>query len=155
MKDDREESGFEETLELLREAHREPIPEAHYAAVRARVLTQLQVERRPWRRSVWAYGFALAAAILLLALWPKHSMPKHAVDRPPVITTAATQTVESTPVTTTAHGKLRPHVRRIHRRHPVLTAAAYQVIGPPSLQPLVVKLITNDPNIVIYWISGE
>jgi len=47
---DKEESGFEETLKLLREAHREAIPEAHFAAVRARVLSELAAGRRPWWR---------------------------------------------------------------------------------------------------------
>ena len=64
---------LEKTLEILREAHGEPIAEAHYAAVRARVLSELAVERRPWWRT-WAYGFvavAALAAMLLAAFWPK------------------------------------------------------------------------------------
>jgi hypothetical protein len=33
--------------------------------------------------------------------------------------------------------------------------SAYRVVGPAAPQPLVVKLVTNDPNVVIYWFSGE
>ena len=70
----REEQEFEQTVELLREAHREPIAEAHYAAVRARVLSQLAVERRPWRRWMWGYGVGLVAmAMLLTIFWPRHA----------------------------------------------------------------------------------
>ncbi len=65
---------IEETLAMLREAHEEPIAEAHYAAVRARVLAQLEMKRRPWWRGVWAYGFAgiAVAAGLVAGFWPTH-----------------------------------------------------------------------------------
>ena len=46
-----EDQDFQETLAMLREAHQEPIAEAHYTAVRARVMARLETERRPWR---WA-----------------------------------------------------------------------------------------------------
>ena len=48
-------------IELLREAHREPIAEAHYAAVRARVLAELRQERRPVWRWIWVGGLAAVA----------------------------------------------------------------------------------------------
>jgi hypothetical protein len=143
---------FDETLELLREAHREAIPEAHFAAVRARVLAELSAERRPWWRGIWAYGFAAAAlAAMLLAVlvgrtpWSArvpldpHLAPSHqprAILERPTGASAADQGV-------------RPTKTR-HRRH----TAAYRVVGPPDPRPLVVKLITDDPNIVIYWIAS-
>lgn len=57
-----EDQEFERTLELLREAHREPIAEAHYAAVRARVLAKLETRRRLWL-GVWVYGLVAAALV--------------------------------------------------------------------------------------------
>lgn len=146
-------SDFEKTLEMLREAHREPIPEAHFAAVRARVLAQIVAERRPWWRGVWAYGFAaaIAAAMLLAAVWPKTTVVK-----PAPVVVATTQLAK--PLTGGRVPDRGVHaVRAVHKRKrmPRISAAAYRVIGPPNPQPLVVKVVTNDPNVVIYWISGE
>jgi hypothetical protein len=153
----RDDQEFTETLELLREAHREAIPEAHFAAVRARVLAQLAAERRPWWRGIRAYGFAAAAvaAMLLAAFWPKHVVQRQTVGRmlPP-----ASRMVEQA-----GHAGPPPvlqpvAVRRIpgKRRRPPHNAASavYRVVGPPDPRPLVVKLITDDPNIVIYWIAN-
>ena len=65
----------DEAMDLLREAHREPIPEAHFAAVRARVLSQIAAERGVSRRRIWWYGFAVAAAAaLLLTFWPNRRL---------------------------------------------------------------------------------
>jgi len=152
-------SDFEETLEFLREAHREPIPDAHFAAVRARVLAELSAERRPWWRGIWAYGFAAAAlTAMLLAVFvgrtprsarvpldPHLAQPHkpHAILERPTGASAADQGFRPTNAGT------RPSRRR-HTAAP----AAYRVIGPPDPRPLVVKLITDDPNVVIYWIAS-
>jgi hypothetical protein len=133
-----------ETLELLREAHNEPISEADYAAVRARVLSKIAEERRH-DRWVWAYGFAAAALMVWLAAgwWPP---PAGAPRSLPKITPGAF----------TAAGPVNPPSGKRTPRHRHRPArASYQVVGPPVLQPLVVKLVTSDPDIVIYWISGE
>jgi hypothetical protein len=160
----REDQEFKETLELLREAHREPILEAHFAAVRARVLAQLAAQRRPWWQGIRAYGFAAAAvaAILVAAFivgrapWsarvPLHQ-PFARAERP-TGASAADQGVRPTNDVGAGHARPAP-VAHIRRRHSVGAVAAYRAIGPPNPQPLVVKLVTNDPNVVIYWISGE
>lgn len=155
-------SDFEKTLEILREAHREAIPEAHYAAVRARVLAQLGTERRPWWRGIWAHGFASAAvvAMLLAAFWPKHGVeprPGVAVAARPLPDGRGSDVgVPSGGVhIRAARVSKRSAAVRIHRVHSA-APAPYPVIGPPTPKPpLVVKLVTNDPNVVIYWISGE
>jgi hypothetical protein len=156
MNRDREEDGFEETLELLREAHREAIPEAHFAAVRARVLSQLTAERRPWRRGIWACGFAatVAAAILLAAFVGR--TPRSArVPLDPLLARLNQPRAERPTGASAADQGVRPtlnatHIRRRHTQLP-----PYHVVGPPAPQHLVVKLVTNDPNVVIYWITGE
>ncbi|MGA3236219.1 MAG: hypothetical protein ABSG03_07950 [Bryobacteraceae bacterium] len=155
MNSDREESGFEETLEMLREAHREAIPEAHFAAVRARVLSQLAAERRPWWRGFWPYGFAAAAvaAMLLAAFWPKHLAQRQTVGQalPPANRTVAQAGHDGRPP-----GLQSASVSRvIGRRKRLPHNAAYRVVGPLVPEHLVVKLVTNDPNVVIYWITGE
>jgi len=52
-------SGLKQSLALLKEAHDQPLPAAHFSAVRARVVAQLEQKRRPlW---AWAWSFGLAA----------------------------------------------------------------------------------------------
>ena len=139
----------DEAVDLLREAHREPIPEAHFAAVRARVLSQIAEERGVSRRRVWWYVFAIAAATaLLLAFWQKQPFPNRVVaeTRSPVVKPLgkAGDSVSSHDHETVAV-TVRP---RTHRKPPVTG-----VVGPPNPTPLVVKMLTDDPNVVIYWIS--
>ena len=157
MNRDKEESGYEETLGLLREAHREAIPEAHFAAVRARVLSQLAAERRPWWRGVWAYGFAAAvvAAMLLAAFWPKHVVQRQTVgQRLPPADRTVEQARSASPPPVLQSVAVRRMPGRRNRPHHNVAPAAYRVVGPPDPRPLVVKLITDDPNIVIYWIAS-
>ena len=138
----------DEAMDLLREVHREPIPEAHFAAVRARVLSQIAAERGVSRQRIWWYGFAIAAAAaLLLMFWPKPAANRRVVARIPAPIeeplTAARGSID--------HGREGPvlGVRPRRRRKPRITG----VIGPPNPTPLVVKMLTDDPNVVIYWIS--
>lgn len=139
----------DEAMDILREAHREPIPEAHFAAVRARVLSQIASERGVSRQR-WLYGFAVtAAAALLLIFWPKPAANKRVVARIPARIEeplVAARGSVSNPVREGAIGAVSPHT---HRKRPVTG-----VIGPPNPTPLVVKMLTDDPNVVIYWISA-
>src|SRR5579862_8585735 len=62
----------EDSLEFLRRAHREPIDEAHYAAVRARVLSEIAAQRGHPARRIWALLTAgVAAAALCVAFWSR------------------------------------------------------------------------------------
>jgi hypothetical protein len=146
---------IEKTLELLRQAHREPIAEGHYAAVRARVLSKLEAERRPYWRWIWVYGFGVvAAAMLLTAFWPQHTPVVRAL---PPANRALEQAWRAQPPLLESGAQVGSAAGRRKRllHHRVAMPAAYRVVGPPAPQPLVMKLITNDPNVVIYWISGE
>jgi hypothetical protein len=144
----REDQEFEQTLELLRELHREPIAEAHYAAVRARVLSKLETQRRPWLRML-AYGLA-AAALVLVGRTPWSA--RVPLD-PPLAQPPQTRAASERPTGGSAANQgVRPTLARRHHRG---VPASYRVVGPPAPQPLVVKLVTNDPNVVIYWFSGE
>jgi hypothetical protein len=137
---------FEKTLEVLREAHREAIPEAHYAAVRARVLAHLKMERKPWWRRTWVYGFAAAALAAMIMFWPKPA---------PQLRSLAEQTLAAASRPLDQAPPVPAPAAHIHRRRLPGRPAIYRVVGPPVPQPLVVKLLTNDPNVVIYWFSGE
>ncbi|HXB72571.1 MAG TPA: zf-HC2 domain-containing protein [Candidatus Acidoferrales bacterium] len=129
-------SGMKESLELLHGAHAEPLPPAAYTAVRGRVMAELAAGRRVWWR--WAGGLAAAAAIVImvaLAVWPEPRvapLPRIALAIPPA---------------PELHLTLAPHA---FRAAPLSRAAR---VSKRSPQPLLVRLITDDPNIVIYWIA--
>jgi len=120
-------SGMKQSLELLQGAHAEPLPPASYTAVRGRVLAELAAGRRTW----WRWAAALAALAALLLVWPERRVPP----LPPV----ALAHPPRPPLYQPSHG--RKGVVPGHRPKPVLR------------QPLLVRLVTDDPDIVIYWIA--
>ena len=145
-------SGLRESLRLVREVHGEPVEAAHFAAVRARVFAEL--ERTPARRWRFAWGFAMAAAaaVLLIAMWPRpeRKTMTHALVPAPVV----------------SHGGAGPQVRggppgpvsgraRVGRKAPARGPTRTTASAPPEpAEPMVVKLLTNDPDVVIYWITS-
>ena len=118
--------------ELLRAAHNEPLDSAHYTAVRARVIAEIERTRSPWRRLAWLSGIAAMAAVLLFAVALRHSE----VGPPPAVAIA----IPPAPPPVMA------------RPRPVLAARARPAIRRHR-EPLTIKLQTSDPNIVIYWIA--
>jgi hypothetical protein len=147
-------AGLRFDLEALRQEHQRPITAAHYAAMRARVMERVHAERRgfPWWR--WALVPALAAAILLLAFWPRASQRAPVAQRQPA-RVHATEAV-SVPAVVVESASAAP--ARVHRRRRMVHDAALRAMPIPELpaespQPMVVKLLTDDPNVVIYWIT--
>jgi len=124
-----------EHVAWMREAQQELPAAADFAAVRAGVLARLEQKRRPVARGlVWAGGLAAMAALILVLMKgprsaPAKPTPQVAVARPPV------QTVET------------PPSRPVRRRH---TAHTFRSKNTP--EPLMVKLITDDPDVVIYLV---
>jgi hypothetical protein len=132
-------AAVRESLEILREAHGQPLEESHLAAVRASVFERLQRQRQ-W---TWWPAWAGATAVFALASWlwlgqPRRPMP-HAAARPKPAA-VVTQEPVAAPV---APKPGRP--KRLHR--------VRKTPAKPAPQPLLVKLITDDPNVVIYWIA--
>jgi len=146
-------SGLKESLELLQGAHAEPVAAAHFAAVRARVMAELEGARQPWWRKVWVYGLAAAAAalFLILALRPGPPAPVHhlAVQAPP-----PAAPVEAPPVVprVASHVQRKSATRRPHLEVSVRPPLAR---APDLGPPVVVKLVTDDPDVVIYWITDK
>jgi hypothetical protein len=144
----------EDALELLREAHREPIDEAHYAAVRARVLAGIPADRRR-ARLIWRFLFAgMAASALVLAFWlgaPSSRAVKREVAVGRVASVTRIPRREGN-VNTAPHAVHRALASRRHAgRKP---GGRPEGLAPRNLsKPLVVKMITDDPNVVIYWIA--
>lgn len=139
-------SGLQESLGALREMHDDSIATADLAVVRARVMGELRQDRRVWWRPLWVFGLAAAAAVIGVAialrpLPPVAPMPTVAIAPPaaPVWQPPAIRTVR-------------------HRRRPAAVARPVVAHAQPSGPPIVVKMVTDDPDVVIYWItdnSGE
>jgi hypothetical protein len=117
--------------EILRAAHNEPIDAAHYTAVRARVLGEIERQRSPWRRLAWLSGVGAVAAAVLLLLLPAYRPALPPLPGVAVPGVGAGGLVASVPV------RVQPvaQAKRVKR------------------EPLTIKLQTSDPNIVIYWIA--
>jgi hypothetical protein len=143
----------EDWVDLLREAHREPIDPAHYAAVRARVLSELGRQRRPFWRQAWAWALAAAAVAVMMMVFP----------RPVGRTGVPTAFVgPSAFLPGTIYGPAAPPPRvavnkpaPVHRRRQTLARVKQEGRpgGPPHLEPVTIKLLTDDPNVIIYWIA--
>ena len=128
------------SLATLREAHQEPVAAAHFAAVRSQVLERL--ERRPRRVTwpVWAAGLAAAVALLLM-LFPGRRAPVRSSPAPPPPPLQVAETDPNpapVPVPPPVGRKVR--TRRVRKTQ------------PPAAGPLMVQLVTDDPDVVIYWI---
>ena len=137
-------SGLRESLRLVREAHQDPVDGAHYSAVRVRVLSELERTRAPWWRHAWIFAAVAAAMLLVVAVRPKEvSVPAPVAKvqpAPAVQTTAAPATsAQATPVPRPPRRKQAPK--------------EIAVKAEPPAEPLVVKLVTDDPNVIIYWIT--
>ena len=118
--------------ELLRAAHNDPIDPAHYTAVRARVLAEIEQTRSPWRRLAWLSGVgAVAAALTLVVPFPRPTLPP----LPPLATPGVAGNLVA---------GARPQVPHVARA---------QRVAKPHHEPITVKFQTSDPNIVIYWIA--
>jgi anti-sigma factor RsiW len=145
-------SGLKQSLALLKEAHDEPLAAAHFSAVRARVVAELEQERRRgalWaRRRAWSYGLAAVAVALLvmLALGPGRTPERRTV----VVARSNRSLTFAAPPAVVAVRK--PAVPRPHRR---VARRVVRANVPETSEPLMVKLVTDDPNVVIYWIADR
>jgi len=134
--------------ELLGELRDEPLEDALVAQVRHRVL--IEVRRVGFsRRGALAPLLALAAAVVLAVVlaWPRHHRGAGSQGYPlgPAASHAALAEAGRGPAA--AHGAT-PLVRKV--RHHLRRKPAAQP-GPP----LLVQFVTDDPNIVVYWLVDQ
>jgi hypothetical protein len=107
------------------------------------VVAELAQERRPLWRRAWSFALAAVAVALLVMLalrpgeTPERRTPVVAASHPPVVAVREPAT---------------PPQRSVARRK-ASRAPALQVV--PDREPLIVKLLTDDPNVVIYWIADR
>ncbi len=130
-------SGMRQALETLREAHAEMPAEAHFAAVRARVVERIASPRR----AIWWYA-AAAAATVILALAVRFEWQPVPPDPVAVVQ------VPAPPAGALAIPK-RPG--RVIRRAGIHHAG----IRRPRTEQVMIRLVTDDPDVVIYWIADQ
>jgi anti-sigma factor RsiW len=122
-------SGLKESLEVLRAAHGDLPAPAHFAAVRVRVLAEVERSHRPLWRRVLAWS-TVAAGILVMAAVMRLYRP---VPAPPVVALAR---------------PAAPELRApVSKRRP---APRVRVV-----ETVTIKLMTDDPDVVIYWIADR
>jgi anti-sigma factor RsiW len=131
----------EELRELVTGLRDEPLEDAMVAQIHQRVMAEAGGAGFSLRAAL-APLLALAAALVLatVLLWPGHS-PKHA----PVAPIAQVEPSHITPPPDTNIVPVRHRVVRRRRRAPAAQP------GPP----LLVQFVTDDPNIVIYWLVNQ
>ncbi len=136
-------ASLRESQAAVKDLRAEPVESAVLERIRGGVLEKIAAqESRPARPCGWAWRLALAAAVIaaigLGTLWrgERREVPKHEV--------VVTPKPAEPPVAIAAKAQA-PQKRRVARaRKP---APAKETAGP-----LVVKLNTDDPNIVIIWL---
>jgi anti-sigma factor RsiW len=119
----------------------EPLEDAMVAQIHQRVMAEVGGAAFSLRGAL-APLLALAAALVLatVLLWPGHS-PKHAPVAP-IARAEPSRIAPSQPV------NIVPVRHRVVRRRRRMPAAQP---GPP----LLVQFVTDDPNIVIYWLVNQ
>jgi anti-sigma factor RsiW len=139
---------IEDAMGRLRSAHEEPLAAGYYTAVRARVLERLERERSPWRRWVWvvALAGAMAVAGVFLAQRPAGR---------PQAPVAVLRQPEAPAVEARVPELVAPAAPRARKAPPAPAPASHGAEVAALAEPLVVKLITNDPDVVIYWIADR
>jgi hypothetical protein len=133
-------AGIKESLELLQGAHAEAAAPGIYTAVRGRVMAELGTGGRAWWRRGWVCALVAAVVMMMaLASWPVRRVetlpPRVVAVIPPAPAAQALQAVRA---------RSLPHKRRVMTAGPV---------EKPPRQPLMVRLVTDDPNVIIYWIA--
>ncbi|MBZ5626569.1 MAG: hypothetical protein LAQ69_48990, partial [Acidobacteriia bacterium] len=136
--------------ELLQESHREPLPPAHFAAVRARVLAELERQRRPFWRRGWVFGLAAVAVALLVMMLairpgpaPTARPPMVATEHPPVPPeplATGTQPDEGVSPIQSVLPASPPHKRRARPKM-------------ETGEPVLIRVVQDNPDVVIYWIA--
>jgi len=121
---------------------------AAFDAVRLRVSDEIRAKKR--RGAWWAWSAVAAAACvavlcasIVLQNWKKPAPPT------PVIAAKDPPKIEWTPAP--MQPVARAHQRVPHKFGPV-TASAGPAHKP---EPLVVKMLTNDPNVIIIWLVDQ
>lgn len=128
-------TGMQQALEVLR-TERYEIEPAHYAAVRARVLAEVA---RPRQRWIWAWAAVAGCAAILAGLGIEQQMRVEPLPAEVSLAPAAPAPPVGSAVRRAAAAAAARPRRRARSR--------------PRSDEVVVKVETDVPDVVIYWIA--
>jgi hypothetical protein len=132
-------SEFEKNAAALREL---TIPPAAFAAVRQRVLSEIQARKQ---RTIWWTWSAVAAAACVAILFVLYLAPSS--QRPAVLVAKKDPPKIEWPLA-------QPVARRVHHKSSGRSLA--QASPVRKSEPLaVVKMLTDDPNVIIIWLVDQ
>jgi anti-sigma factor RsiW len=150
-----------ESQSLFKSLKQDTVSAAALSSVRSRVLAEAGAgkARVAWGR--WVYALAGAGFVVAMCaglLWHAHVK----IDpRPPMAAVPATRGTltisDSKPEVVEVVKAKVPLTKRDERerRQPRAQEVAHTEIPPEPPKQLVVKLLTDDPNIVIYWLVDQ
>jgi hypothetical protein len=134
-------NAFAELCGQLSSMRDESAPDHIYAAIRARVTAGINDRRRPrWVAASGAFAAALACSVVLVVAL-RHDVPVVVQPVPHPATEAVASVSDEAPAVTQP-----PPVRRVYK-------PAVRALAKGSVDPLVVQMFTQDPDVVIYWIA--
>jgi hypothetical protein len=139
---------FAQELEENRAALGEiAVPPAAFEAVRRRVLGEIEGKRR---RATWWGWFAVASAACLAVLGILYALPRLQNPAAPAALAAkmGPPRIEWT----------LPRIRRVAARpriHHKFGPDFAKATPAQKTEPLVVKMLTNDPNVIIIWLVDQ
>ncbi|WP_321476214.1 hypothetical protein [uncultured Paludibaculum sp.] len=144
-------SWTDDDLDLaLRDLKEEELPLGATEAVRARVLSEVSKPARH-RWWLWALAPVAAAALVLVAVVPFDTKP---APRPPLVAKVpAGPKLESRPPVTTPAPAVKAVMARAAKAQPKVDPVASARPEQPasSGETQFVKLMTDDPDVVILW----
>jgi hypothetical protein len=138
----------------------QPLRDADFAAIRARVLSKIaERERRRWVPLLWWVGAAAAIVVVAMVLFPRREVtlpvnpPPQVVSsggrayRPPATDVPSVATPKAVSETLTASGR--------DARPPQASARRRPIEKPPAERVSRIEIHTADPSIRIIWIVKE
>jgi hypothetical protein len=137
-------SEFSRLQSELAGLEEEALDPAIYAALRRAVLNRI-ADKPKWLLPVWLRVAVASAAVLVLVLLETWNLPR---ENAPINAQPATVRAAVSPV-----APVIPTVRRSVTRK---TQFRRRIAAEPvERQPLVVKMLTNDPNVVVIWLVDK
>ena len=138
------EQGLTETREMLLSLR--AVDETEVAAMRSRVFRQLRERKRPAMLAWLPYAAAIAALVFGTTLW------RSRVERPvreARVVPAKAAVVDAPPVVAPA-GRAIVRAKQVRRTR---LKPAPALVPVEETEPTVVTLYTDDPDVVIVWIT--
>ena len=160
-------AGLRESQSMLKALRREPIDDAVFGDVRGKVIRRVSNARPAMTWPKYAIAAMLLVMLAAAALW--RTRPAATVGVPAVTAHIGPGTALSRPTATTSVQDAPPIAKMTvrHRRakgqanaNAHLARQNIQQTKPThpravNSEPLVVKLLTNDPQVVIYWLVDQ